>query len=125
MRSTPIRKTTQLDYMFNGATPVAGKFLLPMGIFGERVHPAWINKLPISPPIYAGHGSSAGLIPVMSNFGVMLRGGFPTGGLRWNWAAFAVNGPRVIRWDPAAAGRVSDHWKSGIVNLIINMEWPH
>ena len=110
---------SQLDYMFDGATLVAGKFLLPMGIFGERVHPAWINKLPIPPPIYAGHGSSVGLIPVMSDFGVMLRGGFPAAGLRWNWAAFVVNGPRVATeegGDEHAEEEAGGHGGGGAVN---------
>lgn len=87
----------QVDYMFSdNAIFVGGKFLLPLGVFGERIHPSWINKLPTAPIIYGGHGgSAAGMIPVMSDFGVQLRGGFATGPMRWNYAAYAVNGPRA------------------------------
>ena len=88
---------SQIDYMFaDNAVLVTGKMLLPLGTFGERGHPSWINKLPMSPLIYGGHhGSPVGLIPVMSDFGVQLRGGFPSNGMRWNYAAYIVNGPRI------------------------------
>ena len=37
----------QIDYLgFESVQIIAGKFLLPFGIFGERQHPTWINKLP-------------------------------------------------------------------------------
>lgn len=95
---------SQLDYMFSDAVVlVAGKFLLPMGIFGERRHPSWINKLPTAPPIYGGHhGSAIGIIPILTDIGLQLRGGFSTGSLRWNYAAYATNGPRPVG-DLAAA----------------------
>jgi hypothetical protein len=40
----------QMDYIVNDwLTVVAGRFLAPIGFFNERLHPAWINKLPDFP----------------------------------------------------------------------------
>lgn len=101
---------SQLDYMFSdNATLIAGKFLLPFGIFGERLHPTWINKMPVGPPIYAGHhGTAIGLIPVMRDYGLQLRGGFSTGGLRWTYAAYVAHGPQPVSEDDSTSG-VSTH----------------
>ena len=87
----------QLNYMVaDNASIGTGKFLLPFGIFGERGHPAWINKLPTAPLIYGGHGGFAGaIIPVLKDFGAQVRGSFHTGGLGWNYAVYVVNGPRA------------------------------
>lgn len=87
----------QIDYMFSdNLILVTGKFLLPFGIFGERGHPTWINKLPSAPPIYGGHGGFGGaIIPVLSDFGVQLRGGIRLGASRINYAVYTVNGPRA------------------------------
>lgn len=88
----------QFDYLFaDKMAIVAGKFLLPFGIFGERLHPSWINKLPSSPPIYGGHGPSfhEALIPIMTDFGVQMRGGLPLGSMSLTYALYVVNGPRA------------------------------
>lgn len=74
------------DYM----TLVAGKFLSPIGQFRQNLHPSWINKLPSAPPGF-GHDGAA---PV-SDVGVQLRGGFPIGNVRTNYALFASNGPEL------------------------------
>tara|TARA_R110002074_G_scaffold212347_2_gene381797 strand:- start:341 stop:1585 length:1245 start_codon:yes stop_codon:yes gene_type:complete len=74
------------DYM----TLVAGKFLSPIGQFRQNLHPSWINKLPSAPPGF-GHDGAA---PV-SDVGVQLRGGFPVGNVRTNYALFASNGPEL------------------------------
>jgi hypothetical protein len=40
----------QMDYIVNDwLTFVAGRYLTPIGFFNERLHPAWINKLPDFP----------------------------------------------------------------------------
>ena len=40
----------QMDYIVNDwLTVVAGRFLTPIGFFNERLHSAWINKLPDFP----------------------------------------------------------------------------
>lgn len=71
------------DYMTLGA----GKFLTPIGTFGERGHPMWINKLPDF-PFFFGNG---GLIPEAS-VGVQVRGPFVAGSTKGNYAFFVANG---------------------------------
>ena len=85
-----------VDYMVaDSLIIVAGKFLLPLGTFGERGHPSWINKLPVPPPIYGGHGGFEGaIIPVLSDFGVQVRGGFRLNNSHLSYAVYSVNGPR-------------------------------
>lgn len=68
----------------------AGKFLLPFGTFMERLHPAWINRLPNAPLGY-GHD---GIAPA-SGIGVELRGAFDLGGPTLNYSVYATNGPRL------------------------------
>ena len=68
----------------------AGKFLLPFGTFMERLHPAWINRLP-SRPLGFGHD---GIAPA-SDIGVELRGAFDLGGPKLNYAVYVTNGPRI------------------------------
>ncbi|HET9056363.1 MAG TPA: hypothetical protein VFN30_05890 [Chitinophagaceae bacterium] len=66
----------------------AGKFLSPYGIFQDRLHPAWINKLPTAPPGYGhdGVGPSAEL-------GFDVRGGIPLGSAKLNYSIYVSNGP--------------------------------
>ena len=75
------------DYVTLGA----GKFLTPFGIFGERLHPAWINKLPDGPLAFGHHG---GLVP-MASLGAYVRGGFPIGDAKGNYAFYLSNGPSL------------------------------
>lgn len=88
----------QIDFLLNDHTVlVGGKFLLPFGVFGERLHPTWINKFPTNPPIF-GHGAMAvtPLLPILADFGVMVRGS-------WQWgpraaltaSLFVTQGPRI------------------------------
>ncbi len=70
---------------------VAGKFLSPIGQFRQNLHPSWINKLPSAPPGF-GHDGAA---PV-SDVGLQLRGGFPIGSVRTNYAVYVSNGPELI-----------------------------
>ena len=61
----------QADWTVNDyVTFVAGKWLSPFGTFVEKIHPAWINKLPVSPFVF-GHD---GLVP-FTQVGMHLRGG--------------------------------------------------
>ena len=52
-------------YVLNkNMTVRAGKFLLPFGTFMERLHPAWINRLPTTPLGYGHDGiaPSSGIV---------------------------------------------------------------
>ncbi len=75
------------DYLTVGA----GKFLSPFGLFSERLHPAWINKLP-NAPFVRGHD---GLAP-FSNIGAFARGAIPAGDQRFNYAVYVSNGPTLV-----------------------------
>lgn len=75
------------DYM----VLVGGKFLSPIGQFRQNLHPSWINKLASAPPGF-GHDGAA---PV-SDVGFQLRGGFPIGAIRTNYAVYVSNGPELI-----------------------------
>ena len=78
-------------YVFNkNMTVRAGRFLLPFGTFMERLHPAWINRLPTAPLGY-GHD---GIAP-SSGIGVELRGAFDLGGPKLNYSVYSTNGPRI------------------------------
>lgn len=80
-----------LTYLLNDYMTVkAGKFLTPFGTFGDRYHPAWINKLP-DQPLAVGEG---GIVP-FAQMGVQLSGGFTLGPTKMNYALYAVNGPRL------------------------------
>ncbi len=74
------------DYM----TLIGGKFLSPIGQFRQNLHPSWINKMVSAPPGF-GHDGAA---PV-SDVGFQLRGGFPIGSVRTNYALYASNGPEL------------------------------
>ncbi|GMV05230.1 MAG: hypothetical protein AMXMBFR53_15090 [Gemmatimonadota bacterium] len=88
----------QIDYLgFGRLQLTAGKVLLPFGVFGERLHPSWINKLPTKPLIFgAGHGSASAesLLPVLGDAGLLLRTKQPIGD---TWAfdvsAYVTQGP--------------------------------
>lgn len=74
------------DYM----TLIGGKFLSPIGQFRQNIHPSWINKLASAPPGF-GHDGAA----PASDLGFQLRGGFPVGGVRTNYAVYISNGPEL------------------------------
>lgn len=95
---------TATDYLTLGA----GQFLSPFGIFNERVHPAWINKLP-NAPFIAGHG---GLSP-NSILGVQARGAVPMGDGKFNYVAFIGNGPQLNNGSEEEDEAGLLHWDSG------------
>lgn len=77
-------------FLNDNVTLVGGKFLSPIGQFRQNLHPSWINKLPSAPPGF-GHDGAA---PV-SDVGIQLRGGFPVGNVRTNYAVYVGNGPEL------------------------------
>lgn len=92
----------QLDYIVNDhLTIVGGKFLLPFGVFGERLHPTWINKFPTSPPLYGHHVSEFGadpLLPIIADIGLMGRAMLRPGGLNVGINAYVTQG--AVAEDP-------------------------
>lgn len=90
----------QVDYLgFERFQVSVGKFLLPFGVFGERLHPSWINKLPTMPLLYGhAHGgqASGALLPVLSDIGLMGRYNLPLGGLNLDLSLFVTQGPMMV-----------------------------
>lgn len=88
----------QIDYLgFDRFQLTAGKLLLPFGVFGERLHPSWINKLPTKPLVFgAGHGGGAAesLLPVLSDAGLSVRFKQPFASV-WslNLSGYVTQGP--------------------------------
>ena len=72
------------------AVLVAGKFLSPIGQFRQNLHPSWVNKLASAPPGF-GHDGAA----PTSDLGLQVRGGFPLGSMRANYAVYVSNGPEL------------------------------
>lgn len=83
------------DYVTFGA----GKFLTPFGVFTERLHPQWINKLPNMPLAFAHDG----LAP-FSSVGMYLRGGFAVKNSKLNYAFYLSNGPALNTEEEEEAG---------------------
>ena len=78
----------QVSYLLNDyMTITGGKFLTPFNTFWERWHPSWINKSATIPLMY-----ERGLVGP-TGLGVQVRGGFPMGGSKLNYAVYYVNGP--------------------------------
>ena len=94
----------QVDFMAtDNLTLVGGKFLVPFGVFGDRIHPTWINKFPSAPPIYGHHVATFGtepLLPIVGDLGVMARGVVNPGRFNIGLNIYAVQGPS-IEGDPA------------------------
>ncbi|WP_439882771.1 hypothetical protein ACSX1A_06280 [Pontibacter sp. MBLB2868] len=79
----------------------AGKFLTPFGIFGERLHPAWINKMAEKP---LGFSEEGGMVGPMTSLGAQLRGGAPVGNAKVNYSFYLSNGPILITDEEDEAG---------------------
>jgi hypothetical protein len=89
----------QLSYLLNDyITLGVGEFFSPSNIFVERFEPQWINKLPDRPL-----GVYHGVLPNIS-VGAQVRGGFPIGPTRANYAFYVSNGPVLNTFDPRSAG---------------------
>ncbi|MVF23638.1 hypothetical protein EVC37_18765 [Methylocaldum sp. BRCS4] len=81
-----------ITYLLNNyVTLGAGKFLNPSNYFIERLHPAWINKLPDFPLPFVGETA----IQAESQLGFQLRGGVPIGPTRLGYAFYVSNGPKL------------------------------
>jgi hypothetical protein len=75
------------DYVTIGA----GRFLTPFGTFSERLHQAWINKLPDNPFAF----DDGGITPE-GTMGVEIRGAFALGETsKVMYAVYAGNSPRL------------------------------
>ncbi len=89
----------QLTYLLNDyMTLGVGEFFSPSNVFVERFEPQWINKLP-DRPLAVYHG----ILPNIS-VGAEVRGGFPIGPTRANYAFYISNGPSLNAFDPRTAG---------------------
>ena len=89
----------QLTYLLNDyITLGVGEFFSPSNVFVERFEAQWINKLP-DRPLAVYHG----ILPNIS-VGAELRGGFPIGPTRANYALYVSNGPTLNTFDPRTAG---------------------
>lgn len=94
----------QLDYIANRyVTAVAGRFITPFGMYGERLAPNWIKALQVSPltvPVTSG-----------SSLGGMLRGGFPAGTekVNFDYAAYfsTDNTNHILATQRSSGGRVA------------------
>ncbi len=75
-----------------------GEFFSPSNVFVERFEPQWINKLP-DRPIGVYHG----VLPNIS-VGAQVRGGFPIGPTRADYAFYVSNGPTLNTFDARTAG---------------------
>lgn len=90
----------QIDYLgFENVQFIAGKFLLPFGVFGERLHPTWINKLPTMPIVFGhAHGGVAegSLLPILADAGFMMRW-TQSMGSAWSldFSGYVTQGPRL------------------------------
>lgn len=106
--TTTTLEYAQIDYLgFEKWQFIAGKFLLPFGVFGERLHPAWINKLPTMPLLFGhAHGGVAegALLPVLSDAGVMARFVQPVGTSSLNVSFFVTQGPSLVTEEAGDGG---------------------
>ena len=91
----------QVSYLLNDYMTIAGgKFLTPFNTFWERWHPSWINKSVTIPLMY-----ERGLVGP-TGLGVQVRGGFPIGETKLNYAAYYVNGPDFENTSFGTAGHL-------------------
>jgi len=89
----------QISYLLNDYIVLGvGEFFSPSNVFVERFEPQWINKLP-DRPIGVYHD----VLPNIS-VGAQVRGGFPIGSTRANYAFYVSNGPVLNTFDPRSAG---------------------
>lgn len=84
----------------------AGKFISPFGIFQDRLHPSWINKLPTFP---VGTGEDKLGVGPTSEVGIDFRGAVPLGPSKMNYSIFLANGAQLITdpTDPSKQGTLT------------------
>jgi hypothetical protein len=89
----------QISYLLNDYVALGvGEFFSPSNVFVERFEPQWINKLP-DRPIGVYHD----VLPNIS-VGAQVRGGFPIGPTRVDYAFYVSNGPTLNTFDARTAG---------------------
>jgi hypothetical protein len=89
----------QISYLLNDYIAFgAGEFFSPSNVFVERFEPQWINRLPDRPL-----GVYHGILPNIS-VGAQVRGGFPIGPTRADYAFYVSNGPILDAFDARTAG---------------------
>ena len=89
----------QISYLLNDYIALGvGEFFSPSNVFVERFEPQWINKLPDRPL-----GIYHGVLPNIS-VGAQVRGGFPIGPTRVDYAFYVSNGPTLSTFDARTAG---------------------
>jgi len=82
----------QLSYLLNDYITIGvGKFLNPSNFFMERLHPAWINKLPDRPITMI----ETNPLQANSQLGIQVRGGLPIGSTKGEYAFYVSNGPSI------------------------------
>jgi len=87
------------NYIFNDNVTVSvGKFLMPFGFFQEKIHTAWINRLPDEPLVV----SNSGLAPT-HDLGVQVRGAVPVEHGKILYATYVTNGPQLDIGDATAS----------------------
>jgi hypothetical protein len=93
----------QLSYLLNDyMTLGVGKFLNPANYWKERLHPAWINKLPDEPIAFEQNA-----IIGESQLGIQMHGGFPVAYSKMEYSVFVSNGATLVTDDPAAFGTLN------------------
>src|ERR1043166_9327637 len=89
----------QISYLLNDYVALGvGEFFSPSNVFVERFEPQWINKLPDRPV-----GVYHDVLPNIS-VGAQVRGGFPIGPTRVDYAFYVSNGPTLNTFDARTAG---------------------
>jgi len=99
----------QLDMLvWDYTTVVVGLSLQPLGIFSERLHPGWINRMMDAPYPYQG-GHHSGPLP-MAGLGIQARGAIPLGPVSsLNYVFFLTNGPSEADGAPSLGGATPDN----------------
>ncbi|MBI4944878.1 MAG: cytochrome c [Bacteroidetes bacterium] len=92
-----------LVYFINPyVTLTGGIFLSPFGLYPERLHAPWLNRLPDAP---AGMGNEQ-VLPE-TELGVQFRGGIPIGKTKLVYATYISNGPFLVDDTSGNAGKLS------------------
>ncbi len=108
-----------MSYILNKRMIIrVGKFLIPFGIFSDRLHPRWINRLP-SNPLGFDHGEQVGPAAAL---GAEIRGGAPLGASKINYSVYLINGPSLNdgRENPQEGGRLHfDNYEDNNTNKAI------
>jgi hypothetical protein len=80
----------------------AGKFLLPFGVFGRRLHPSWINKMATTPPLFGHDVTGFGAEPLLAipaDVGVMAQAAFAAGDLQIGLNGYITQGYQAEEHD--------------------------